>query len=274
MPAAPAHREISLSDSAPAAESAELGAARSASRYMESAQSFPELTSAIRDANMLTLVAGEDSAVVTAVKRSEQYVQGLVKGDEAVLLAWPVVSVNEWGTQQRRVLVLTSQAMYRLQFKEGRGAVDHYARTSLGSMRRLERGKLGYRLILTEPDGRENPFSFAWSEATRSKSDTRYERIYYPRVSADARGVAAVEPIIELTTSAINHANRLLVENVGRHIHVSRLQLTDYQPSPNHFDRVIEKVAAAGETAVEKSAPYVEKAGTKIKGAWSSFRKR
>ena len=31
---------------------------------------------------------------------------------------------------------------------------------------------------------------------------------------------------------------------------------------------------AAGETAVEKSAPYVEKAGTKIKGAWSSLRKR
>ena len=45
------------------AESAELGAARGATRYMESAQSFPELTSAIRDANMLSLVAGEDSAI-------------------------------------------------------------------------------------------------------------------------------------------------------------------------------------------------------------------
>ena len=48
--------------------------------------------------------------------------QGILKGNETVLLAWPVVSVNEWGSQQRRVLVLSSQALYRLQFRDDRGA--------------------------------------------------------------------------------------------------------------------------------------------------------
>ena len=34
-----------------------------------------------------------------------------VEGNETVLLAWPVVSVNEWGSQQRRVLVLSSRGV-------------------------------------------------------------------------------------------------------------------------------------------------------------------
>ena len=38
------------------------------------------------------MVAGDDGA---ALHRCEQYLQGLLKGDEQMLLAWPVLSVNE-----------------------------------------------------------------------------------------------------------------------------------------------------------------------------------
>eukprot|EP00965_Chrysotila_dentata_P063634 2108537-Pleurochrysis_carterae.AAC.1 len=37
-----------------------------------------------------------------ALRRCVQYVGGLAKPDESTLLAWPVVSVNEWGMHQAR----------------------------------------------------------------------------------------------------------------------------------------------------------------------------
>ena len=44
------------------------------------------------------MVAGDDGA---ALHRCEQYLQGLLKGDEQMLLAWPVLSVNEVSHSQR-----------------------------------------------------------------------------------------------------------------------------------------------------------------------------
>ena len=61
---------------------------------------------------------------------------------EVVLGGWPILSINEWGSQQVRTLVLTSQALYRIAFEGKRGAIDHYSRTSLGSCRRIERGRV------------------------------------------------------------------------------------------------------------------------------------
>ena len=39
-----------------------------------------------------------------AVERSVRYADGLVKRGERIILGWPVLSVNEWGIGQSRVL--------------------------------------------------------------------------------------------------------------------------------------------------------------------------
>ena len=83
-----------------------------------------------------------------AVGRCVTYVQGLAKREEAVLCGWPVLSINEWGTQQLRTLVLTSHALYRLAFTE-KGSIDHYSRTSLGNLKRIERGRYAFKVRLT-----------------------------------------------------------------------------------------------------------------------------
>ena len=46
-----------------------------------------------------------------AVRRCLQYCEGLAKPEERVLAGWPVLSINEWGTQQLRTLVLSSHAL-------------------------------------------------------------------------------------------------------------------------------------------------------------------
>ena len=139
-----------------------------------------------------------------------------------LLLAWPVVSINEWSVQQRRVLVLTSMFLYRMAYEPSSGSVDHYSRVSLGAMRRAERGAAAFRLVraralvvvvvvslltvllllltpraaplpcvwqvLTQPDGRENPFTYFWSEfiAHAAANDAgRYEKVYYPLVPVE-----------------------------------------------------------------------------------------
>ena len=193
-------------------------------------------------------MAGDEGA---ALHRCEQYLQGLLKGDEQMLLAWPVLSVNEvchigleprpskpragllltraslafwqWGKEQRRVLVLTSQGLYRMQYDEQRASVDRYTAVSLGRIRRIERAVQGYRLILAQPDGRENPVNYLYDLFANhaSSKEAQYDRMYLPRVTGGA-GVAAEQgnlaAAIELTVAAIANANRLLVASVGKHL--------------------------------------------------------
>ena len=70
---------------------------------------------------------------------------------EQLLLVWPVISVNEWGTQQRRVLALSSKALYRLHYRLDQRKVDHHSSVSLGDVRCIERGRLGYKVHLSLP---------------------------------------------------------------------------------------------------------------------------
>ena len=73
--------------------------------------------------------------------------------------------------------MLTSHALYRVAFSTTKGAIDHYSRTSLGSCQLIERGRYAFKLRLTEPDGRENPFSYFWYAAqAQERKSTRCTR--------------------------------------------------------------------------------------------------
>ena len=130
---------------------------------------------------------------------------------------------GQWGKEQRRVLVLTSQGLYRMQYHEQRASVDRYTAVSLGRIRRIERAVQGYRLILAQPDGRENPVNYLYDIFANqgSRKDAQYDRMYLPRVTGGA-GTAAEQgnlaAAIELTVAAIANANRLLVASVGKHL--------------------------------------------------------
>ena len=134
-----------------------------------------------------------------AVGRCLTYVNGLVREGERVLCGWPILSINEWGAQQVRTLVLTSQALYRIAFKQASGSIDHYSRTSLGSLLKIERGKFAFKLFLTEPDGRENPFTYFWSAYVKKSKDDRYERVYYPIHSEEVRTTLSLSLSLSLS---------------------------------------------------------------------------
>lgn len=264
---APSHVDISLDPESRLTEAPGITAASTASVAMSQARSFPDLCSALRVPELQALVACEDA---TAVQRCESYVQGLVQGDEQVLLGWPVYSVNEWGTQQRRVLVLSTQGLYRLQFREERGAIDHCTSVSLGSISRIERGQQGYKLILTQPDGRENPFSYLYVESTGSKAESRYEKMYFPLVGEGPAGQANLAPIIEVEVGAIASANRLLVETVGQHIRIRRLEVVQYTYTPGQIDRAASRVVSGIERAADAAAPAARKAAERADAALRS----
>jgi hypothetical protein len=110
-------------------------------------------------------------AQASGVDRCVRYVAGLAREEERVLCGWPVLSINEWGVQQVRTLVLTSHAVYRVAFSQSKGNIDHYTRTSLGNCKLIERGRCAFKLHLTEPDGRENPITYFWCALPRGLAD-------------------------------------------------------------------------------------------------------
>jgi len=141
---------------------------------------------------------------------------------------------------QDRLLVITSQAMYRVAFKPSKGCVSHYSRTSLGNIKRVERGRLAFKVISAEADGRENPFAYMWSEyVSNAPRSERYERLYYPLVNPDVPFELGQAVLL----ATLQAANRLLCAQVGEHIHVSLLQLVDHQPATSVIDEVAERIA-------------------------------
>jgi len=178
-----------------------------------------------------------------AVRRCLQYVSGLIKEGETVLAAWPVISCNEWAMQQERVLVLTSHALYRLAFKGSSQAIDHFSRCSLGNIKRIERGRRGFRVCLTEPDGRENPLIYFWSEYVQKGTprDARYERVYYPVESAEVPHAVVMGTIL----NAIKAANAILCRQVGAYLYVSQLEMVDSQPEPSTAEIITQRLTAS-----------------------------
>jgi len=204
-----------------------------------------------------------------SVARCCSYVTGLARPEEKVLCGWPVLSINEWGSQQVRTLVLSSHALYRVAFSHQKGAIDHYSRTSLGSLQAIERGRYAFKLLLTEPDGRENPISYFWSAyVKKGAKDNRYERVYYP-IHPET---LPVELALACIISAIDVANKLMVAQVASYCYVSRVVVRDYVPNPNAVDEFMDKVGPAIETGVQKVSEAVSKVFHGAKDAASSAR--
>lgn len=61
--------------------------------------------------------------------------------DESFIKAYAVLSVNEWGIEQERIIVLTDQNIYRLKFDYEDQSVSLCNKTSLSSITRIEYGR-------------------------------------------------------------------------------------------------------------------------------------
>ena len=130
-----------------------------------------------------------------------------------------------------------------------------------------------------EPDGRENPFTYFWSAYVKKSKDDRYERVYYPIHSEEvrttlsplslslsakhtglprtqpphtqnspfARACRCVQEPVELVLlciiSSIDVANKLLVDAVGAHCYVSRVEVKDYVYQSNKLDDWVDQKA-------------------------------
>ena len=284
-----AHTYLSLSASAAAVATGETDVAVQA---MEEARDFDDLATAVLAAEPLLQLQG----VEYGADACKAHMERLLQEGERLLLLWPVVSVNEWGTQQRRVLALSSKALYRLHYRLDQRKVDHHSSVSLGDLRCIERGRLGYKGHLTVPDGRENPLSWAFSAAVPSsqlhqvaKGDARYEKVYYPCAADDV----ALAPLIELSIGAIDHANRLVAEQAAGQAagqgRVTRCEVTEFVPQLSSLDKLADQLVEAVGPAIESTrgrvAPLVaagrERAGSgaavaygKLKGAWASLTTR
>ncbi|KAL1511372.1 hypothetical protein AB1Y20_006174 [Prymnesium parvum] len=234
-------------------ESAPATVLRSAAAALERVGSVAELAALLEEHGTQLLIAGN----AESVRRSVQYVSGLVRKGEGTLCGWPVVSCNEWGMQQPRVLVLTSQSLYRVAFVAQNGTVDHYSRTSLAAIKRIERGRQAFRVCVTEPDGRENPLTYFWTEYVQKGTprDNRFERVYYPSVSSEVPTHAAIEFILH----TIKAANRILCNKVGESLHVSELEIVDSQPE----ESIIEEVVGSTTRGIEQLSKG-------IIGAWQA----
>lgn len=204
---------------------------------IEQAHAVGELQAVLQSPTANT-AAGEHAE---SVERSMRYVVGLVRKGECALCAWPVISCNEWGMQQERVLVLTSQCLYRVAFLAQNGSIDHYSRTSLGAIKRIERGRQAFRLCVTEPDGRENPLTYFWTEYIQKGAprDNRFERVYYPAPPF----VLPLDLTMAVIIGAIKAANRLLCVKVGEFLPVAELEVVDYQPEGGVVEEVIDSTA-------------------------------
>ena len=128
------------------------------------------------------------SARPQAVSRSVAHVRSLISDGgagelhEEALCGWPVRSINEWGIMQDRILVLTTRAIWRVNYAQEWGKVEHHSRLSLASVVGVRRrGAQGGGLVLqlAERDGRANPLTelrrcaskrgkFSWPSSPRS----------------------------------------------------------------------------------------------------------
>lgn len=139
-------------------------------------------------------------------------------------------------------------------FHPTKGSVDHYTRTSLGNLKKIDRGRFAFKVHLTEPDGRDNPFTYFWSAyVKKAAEDNRYERVYYPLHAEEA----PVELIIALMLSAIKVANRILVAQVGSYCYVSEVTIEDYKGSNSKVDEWMDKLAPKLQAATEGAAKAI-----------------
>ena len=153
---ATAAQRLALVDSASALRSA-LAPSSRVNHLMRSAR--PEAVSRAL-AHVTSLIAAEGGEAVA---------------DEECLCGWPVRSINEWGVHQDRILVLTTHALWRVNWAQEWNKVESHSRTSLklvvGMRRRGAHAQsTGMVLQLAERDGRANPLSDLWRASSRRRS--------------------------------------------------------------------------------------------------------
>ena len=154
---------------------------------------------------------------------------------------------------------------------------------SLGALKRLEFGRCAFKIVTTEHDGarahaqfsaqlprnssdrpsvasssgRENPFSYMWSEYVAKTTQDRYEKVYYPVIPDGL----APQLAIKVIAAAIKTANRLMCDAVGAHVYVSRLEVGEYVHNPSQVEQVVDNTIVPG----------VEKLSTGVRDSVSSL---
>ena len=81
------------------------------------------------------------------------------KGSELALQGWPVLSTNEWGKKQSRMLILSTHALYRIDYRSRSGApgtVDHTSKQQLCRCLRIDQEIGEFSVVLVERDGKSN----------------------------------------------------------------------------------------------------------------------
>lgn len=80
--------------------------------------------------------------VVAAAADLQTAAARVVTGDEHVRAIWPLIQINCWGREQLRILVLTSQNLYRVAMESGSPVVSEC--TPLTALRFVVKGFLCY----------------------------------------------------------------------------------------------------------------------------------
>ena len=126
-----------------------------------------------------------------------------VKKDDAngtVFCGWAVTSPSDWGWQYERVLVLTSNGLYRVACDpKAEVPVSACIATPLTQIKRVESGRFGFVLRTTQPDAEYGEMLFhslyyRWWAG--EEVENRYETGYFPSCAEGSSAEARVKPIV------------------------------------------------------------------------------
>ena len=126
----------------------------------------------------------QSNAHAEALRRTSQYLLG-ARQDESLQVAWPVLSVNEYGVLQERLLLLSNKALYRARWDFKTKRVTKYSRVELDDITGVTFGNLYQGLAKTKEvavqiftkkqDGRTN-----WPAFYQEEKGQEFYRVYCP----------------------------------------------------------------------------------------------
>eukprot|EP00936_MAST-01D_sp_MAST-1D-sp1_P000412 g412.t1 len=187
-------------DGSHATSSAATGITTSSTRDAEATSTQPvveedplgPLVTELRALDVWSFDSSDCAAQKEALRRCTQYVEGMCRLEESVIKAWHVYSINEWGKQQARVLVLCTRSYFRMQFDVNTGRIAQpITRMSMSDLTFIdsEDSAAGPALIVHSRivDGRSGPFS----KAGRGGGNARTYAPVVPKEGPQAEAVAA-----------------------------------------------------------------------------------
>ena len=163
--------------------------------------SFEELTEALKDVDKWEYA----DELSTGVSRAKTYVQG---SDKQVLTAFSVSSINEWKMYQKRILVVSRTAFYRVAYNPKKGQIDHYHMTKLSGIRVFEKTLTGLKIFLTEQDGNTSVAKKlgSWFGKKQEKDEFEHVREYLPAVPTAG---PAVDLLVDVMAATLHKAAEL-----------------------------------------------------------------